>query len=522
MSTPRRSLLLALLALAACSTEPEGPDGGTRDARPPLDAASASDAESGAQDAAASGADAGATPDASQGPRSCSEVTSTALDLPNYEAVLGCLRNPAENGAAKSAAVETFVRAVESHGGFPIVAGDEVVFVYVRSAAFDAEDDAKNADEDFSATRRGEPVRVAGEFNAWQPTLTLASEGSDFFHARTTLAAAGKRWAYKYVAKEGAADVWFSDPLSRRFDYDANGRYSIVLGGTAKGHLEWIRKVHATRLDNDRLVYLYVPRGYDGGATRYPVLYLHDGNNAFSTNQPWSAPASWDVDGVAEVEITAGRAKEFLVVAVPNNADRMAEYTHVPDDIGGGNVVGGKGEDYADFLVNDLKPLVDARYRTRPEKEHTGILGSSLGGLISYYVAWKHPSVFKYVGGMSSTFDWGLWGTVKQKTVVQLYSETADLGTRGQVYYLDSGGKIPAGGCKFDGNDDDADNYCGTLNMKNALVGKGIDTFPDDPTADRLEPNGVDILHFFQAGAQHNEAAWNARLPMALRLFERP
>jgi hypothetical protein len=257
------------------------------------------------------------------------------------------------------------------------------------------------------------------------------------------------------------------------------------------------------------------------------VVYMHDGNNLFDPAQPRSAPTSWQAGAVAEAEIGAGHVRPFVIVGPANTDDRMNEYTHTADTVDG-TTYPGKGDAYADFLIHDLKPLVDQRWRTRSGAADTGILGSSLGGLISYYVGLKHPEVYKYVGGMSSTFG---WGSPPSQTVLLLYAATADLQSRGQVYYLDNGGNAPPGGastCTYDLADDagDSDNWCVTLKMKETLVGLGVDTFPVDPAAVPLvssaPPAPIDVLHYWEPGALHTEASWNARLPMAFRLFFQP
>ena len=512
----RRFLLAALLPLVLLGC----PEGGEVDPGP-----DAGRADAGASTRDGGAADAGShdLPDGSQQPEDwCAKVGPSRAALDNYAAVLQCLRGADAEGVRR-AAVDRFVAAVENGDGFPIVAPGQVVFVYVASERWDAEDDA-NDGEDFSPARRAAPLRVAGDFSDWSAdAATLESEGLDFHHLSLNLTVGADRWRYKFLARDAAgAEVWFSDPLSRRHDYDPNGRISIVRGGAAQGHLEWIRGAHATLLNNDRTIYLYVPPGYDGAPQeRYPVLYLHDGNNAFDVAQPWSAPNSWEADQVAETEIGAGRARPFLLVAVPNNADRMDEYTHCEDRLGG-EVTGGSGDGYADFLVNDLKPLVDGRYRTRPGREDTALLGSSLGGLVSYYVGLRHPEVFRYVGGMSSTFTWGTFG-LSNPTVIDLYREVADLPGRAQVYYLDSGGEPPPGGvCLHDGNDDDSDNFCATIEMKRLLEAQGISTYPLDGDAEVYAPEDIDIMHWWAPGHGHHEAAWNERLHRPVRLFFRP
>lgn len=499
-----------------------GADGGEPDAAAP-DAGAPLDAGPGADAAdlpdAGPGADAQDLTDAGLGDAglgpSCGPAAPGATEADRYHGLLACLRDPAPPEGVKRAAINAFVTAVEAGQGFPFRDGASYVFVYVRTSTWDVEDD-RNTAEDFFADRRQEPIRLAGAHNAWSTTANpLSAEGYDFFHLALPIAQPA-RSGYKFVSRDGGGgDVWFSDPLSRRFDYDNNGRISLVLGGPAQGHLEWIRAVHATQLGNDRTVYLYLPPGYEGGTASYPVLYMHDGQNIFDAAQPSSAPASWDVDAVMEREIAAGHLSPGIIVGVPNNADRFSEYTHVPDDVGTG-ALGGAADDYADFLALDLKPLIDRRYRTSPGRATTGVLGSSLGGLVSFEIGLVYPTTFRFIGGLSSTFGWGRIG-LSNETMVERYARTSSLAAADQVYYLDSGGG-PGGGCASGGG---ADNYCETIAMRDLLVSRGIATFPDNPDQTPLTPAGIDILHWWEPSAPHNEAAWSARVHRALWLFFR-
>ena len=165
-----------------------------------------------------------------------------------------------------------------------------------------------------------------------------------------------------------------------------------------------------------------------------------------------------------------------------------------------------------------MKPLVDRLYRTKPGFADTGILGSSLGGLISYYIAWKYPQTFKYVGGMSGTFGWGYYKG--NATVIDLYGQVRDLKSRGQVYYLDAGGDYPDGGCRSQPYMGIYDNeLCDVDLMKAALESYGIANYPEDADAFPVTPADANIYHYYQPGAHHNEAAWNSRLYRALRFF---
>lgn len=439
-------------------------------------------------------------------------------DLDHYRAVLDCLADPMASELDKRAFVGSFVTAVEAGDGFPIEATDGFVFVYVRTAEFDAEDDARPA-EDFAPNRRHTPISVSGDFDMWTPgTNVMTDHGYDFFSrevALDTVVFPGAR--YKFVAKDDAGeDVWFSDPGSRRFAFDAFGRISIVRGSEDDGHLEWMRAVRATMLGNARDIYLYVPPGYDARrGERYAVLYMHDGNNLFHNAQPRSAPSTWDVDGVFEAQIEMNAARPGIIVGIPNNANRIGEYTHVPDDIGGGPR-GGDGVLYGDFVVEDLKPLVDARYRTFPDRANTGVMGSSLGGLISFAIARQYPNVFGFVGGMSSTFYWGRFGA-NGPTMLDVYTAATDLVSSGQIFYLDSGGG-PGIGCSSGGG---ADNYCETLEMRSILVAAGVATFPDNPDAVPLSPPELDIFHYWVPNAPHDENSWRERVHRPLRMFFR-
>jgi hypothetical protein len=498
---------------------------GLADAAPPSDGgpgpADAAPPSDGGPTDAAPPSDGGPAPaDASTPAAPC--AAQSATDPARYAAVLACVRDTTTAEATRRAAIDRFVREVEAGGGFPIQDGADLVFVYVRTAQWDAEDDGQAA-EDFALARRAPPITIAGDLNNWVTTgPALSDEGLDFFHARIPAPPAGTtRSGYKLVARDAQGQpVYYSDPLSRRFDYDSFGRISFLRGGADHGHLERLRDVPAALLGNTRPIYVWLPPGYETSTARYPVLYMHDGNNLFDPSQPQAAPAgSWQVDEVVEAELAAGRIRAPIVVGVPNNADRFSEYTQVTDDLGSGPV-GGDAADYGRFLVDDVKPRIDARFRTQADRASTGVLGSSLGGLVSYFVAATHPGVFRFVGGMSSTFAWGRLGA-SQRTLVEDYQAgAATLVARDQVYYLDSGGAAPGGGCT--GLTGGTDNYCATVAMRDVLVTGGVTVFPLDPAASPLMPADVNIYHWHEAGAAHTESAWRARLHRPLRLFLRP
>ena len=138
---------------------------------------------------------------------------------------------------------------------------------------------------------------------------------------------------------------------------------------------------------------IYLPRGYtQNSAKRYPVLYMHDGQNVFD---PGGSFGSWSADAAATREITQGRMRETIIVAVNNTTNRMDEYG-TPED-------GHTGHYYLLYLVNNVKPNIDANYRTLTDLMNTGNMGSSLGGLIAAYIGLK-TNVFGLIGAVSPSY----------------------------------------------------------------------------------------------------------------------
>lgn len=171
-----------------------------------------------------------------------------------------------------------------------------------------------------------------------------------------------------------------------------------VLTGDIRTHAGF----ESPQFGNARTILVYLPPGYaDRPNERYPVLYMHDGQNIFYGKTSF-AGVEWGVDETAQRLIEAGRLPPVIVVGIYNNAQRFAEYTPWPDALRGG----GDGDKYLAFIADTLKPFIDQTYRTRPEREHTAIAGSSLGGLISLYAACKRPDVFGRAGVVSPALRW--------------------------------------------------------------------------------------------------------------------
>ncbi len=143
---------------------------------------------------------------------------------------------------------------------------------------------------------------------------------------------------------------------------------------------------------------IYLPPNYNETNKKYPVIYMHDGQNLF--DDATSYIGEWGVDETLNT-LFQNTGKGFIVVGIDNGGEaRIAEYTPWSHEKYGG----GKGELYIDFIVNTLKPMIDQNYRTKSVAKHTAIIGSSLGGLISYYGGLKYPEVFGKIGAISTSF----------------------------------------------------------------------------------------------------------------------
>lgn len=329
----------------------------------------------------------------------------------------------------------------------------------------------------------GGPYSLAGDFNAWSPEPMTAQAGV-YWRVRAVPSPDGAR--YKFVDGGG---TFHADPLARRYDWDDNGEISLVRASAP--HRERFPGV-AGQGRPARTVRVWVP-----GSAPTHHLYAHDGQNLFEPDAPFGG---W------RLHQSAG--KQTLIVAIDNTgAGRMDEYTHVPDDIGSGPV-GGHADAYADFVELTVRPLVEQRYGA---PTRTGVMGSSLGGLVSVHLMLRHPGRYDFVAALSGTFGWGSIGPHSSTLIERLVA----LGKQPSALYLDSGGGPGSGCVDSDGDgilDDSADakdNYCETLQLYDVAAGTGY------------QPES-DLFHWHEPGAPHNEAAWAARAFRPLGLFEAP
>lgn len=225
----------------------------------------------------------------------------------------------------------------------------------------------------------------------------------------------------------------------------------------------------STRLGRRHQIRVYLPPGYEENTLkRYPVLYMQDGQNLFFPEEAFAA--DWQVDRTVGMLDSMNAIDEFVVVGVYSK-DRMAEYTQPGYTA------------YGESLIGEVKPRIDQEFRTLPGPGKTGVIGSSLGGVVSFFLAWEWPDVFARAACLSSTFGH------QDDLLHRVLSEER----RDARFYLDSGWP--------------GDNYEVTAAMAMALVSRGW-TY------------GRDLLHFAFPLAEHDEHAWGMRLHLPLQLFE--
>lgn len=260
---------------------------------------------------------------------------------------------------------------------------------------------------------------------------------------------------------------------------------------TVVGRLRMTKDVHSPQLDNERDIYVWLPPSYDPrAAKRYPVVYMHDGQNLFDAHLSFSG--EWQVDETMTALAEDGIAA--IVVGVPNNADRITEYNPFNDAYLGQ----GRGDDYLDFIVQTVKPLIDADFQTLPDRDHTALVGSSMGGLISMYGFFRQSAVFGLCGAMSPAYWFG--GNA-------LISFVEDAPYIPGKIYMDIGTNEGVAAKRFPRH----------LGITQKRMSRFYVTSVQQIRRQLLNKGYTDMLYVEDDGAPHNESAWARRLPEALR-----
>jgi predicted alpha/beta superfamily hydrolase len=238
-------------------------------------------------------------------------------------------------------------------------------------------------------------------------------------------------------------------------------------------------EIWSPQLRNHRYVDVYLPDSYDSGRRRYPVVYMQDGQN-LSDPAIAFAGQTWHLhEGLAWL---GGRGIDAIVVGIHNTMGRLAEYSPFPDPKHGG----GDADRYARFLIETVKPRVDAGYRTRRDRQSTVIAGSSMGGLVSLFLYFRRPSPF----GRAAVISPSIW--FGERKILEFVEAARP--TIGRIY-LDVG------------------------------TAEGAETLRNTRALNRLlRARGYrkDRRRYIEAqGHQHRESDWAWRLPQALEFLLR-
>ncbi len=245
-------------------------------------------------------------------------------------------------------------------------------------------------------------------------------------------------------------------------------------------------------LQNRRDVLVYLPPGYRRARTRrFPVLYLNDGQNMFDAATAFNG-VEWGADETAQRLVTGKLIEPLIIVAVANTGEhRLHEYAPTSGRVYPHKRIRSKGwlGKYGRFLVHELKPFIDASYRTRPEAESTGLGGSSLGGLATMALGLWFPHVFTRLCVMSPSIWWD------EQVIYDMVEDLDEEARLPLKIWLDTGTA--------------EEGWEHARGLRDRLVEKGW----------RLH----DDLHYLEdEGAGHTESAWAHRLEAALRFLYPP
>jgi predicted alpha/beta superfamily hydrolase len=290
-------------------------------------------------------------------------------------------------------------------------------------------------------------------------------------------------WTYTWPDELGEVQM---KPTLGEDKFAIGGAYRLAAGATVDiypffgapfGKVTIVKDFASPQLNNRRALRIYLPPSYaENPAKRYPVLYMHDGQNLFDAKTA-AYGVEWGIDETLNRLVAMGTMDEVIVVGIDNTPDRIPEYTPCCDPKYGG----GKLDAYGAFVVETVKPWVDRSYRTLPGKDSTAIMGSSLGGIASVAIAQRYPHIFSKAGGVSSSFWWN------NGTMIAKLPERVPV-----KFYLDAG-------TSDDGLED-------STRMRDALLAKGY-------------RENEDLMFFKAEGGRHNEASWAARVEKPLVWF---
>jgi enterochelin esterase-like enzyme len=343
------------------------------------------------------------------------------------------------------------------------------------------------------------------ELGPWRPD-TFAMEGSGRERVARLRVPQGTLLEYKFTLgswdSEALSDAGTVPPNNRlQVDGDVEASHEVTRfknprayiadwkGSGVEGRLVYWTDVASAHLGPRRHVEIWLPPAYDAQtSTRSPVLYMHDGQNLFDPRIA-NTGVDWGVDEAVGRLVKRGAIPPVIVVGVWSTGERGPEYSPWQ-----------RAPDYARFLIDELMPRVNAEFRTMTGSANTAVMGSSMGGLLSFYLVTHHPEVFGACGCVSTHFP------LSQAMVQQAFPGVTSVEHPDTAPYIirdiEAGFTVPRGTRYwFDYGSEGLDASYGPTHdaVRAWLLGQGL-------------VEGRDFVVRRYDGATHNEASWRARL----------
>jgi predicted alpha/beta superfamily hydrolase len=331
---------------------------------------------------------------------------------------------------------------------------------------------------------------IAGDFTGWSPGLSqymLQKNGEGKWSITLAAQAAGTvihfkftRGSWETVEKDDAGN----EMTNRTYTFGGSNSVNVTIsnwadaGGGSNSTATANVKIMSTdfympQLNRTRRIWIYFPPDYENSGLNYPVLYMHDGQNLFDATTSFAG--EWEVDETLNKLAAQGKRVPIVIGIDNGGADRIGEYTPWTNVQYGG----GDGDKYMQFIVETLKPYIDEHYHTLPERENTGILGSSLGGLISHYGSLKYQETFSKAGLFSPSY----WFSD------EVWAFTHKTGKLGEMRFFQLCGNNEGS------NSVESENMVNDMKrMNDSLAGLGF--------------GQNNIYNKVVAGGQHNEKLW--------------
>lgn len=333
-------------------------------------------------------------------------------------------------------------------------------------------------------------VGNVAELGNWQPNLVALEKIGIENWSRTFQLPKNFRLEYKFTKGSWTTEALGTDAtIPRNSILIANNdttvsstisnwrdNFNFKVPGQVTGTVEYHRNFVIDGLKTRDIIVWLPPDYNDNTDKRYPVLYMHDAQNIFDPRTS-TLFIDWQADETADSLIRAGEIESIIIAGMNNTADRGEEYNNTP-----------LGKLYMKLIAEKIKPFIDSKYRTLPDRNNTAVAGSSMGGLISFMIAWEYPDLFSKAACFSPAFRIHDIDYVRE---VFNYNG----GKKEIKLYIDNGGVA-----------------------LEAQLQPGVDEMIDALKQKKYE-EGKDFFVYIDKTAEHNEAAWAERFWRPLKIF---